>query len=38
MIGDRYDLGHATGKEARVAFAITDQGFAKKLSSLLNEK
>jgi ribosomal protein L7Ae-like RNA K-turn-binding protein len=34
---DRYDLGHATGKEARVALAITDSGFAKKLSSLLNE-
>lgn len=35
--GDRYDLGHATGKEARVALAITDAGFAKKLSGLLNE-
>ncbi|CEA04542.1 50S ribosomal protein L7 [Lysinibacillus sp. BF-4] len=38
VFGDRYDLGHATGKEARVALAITDKGFAKKLSSLLNEK
>ncbi|GLC87359.1 YlxQ family RNA-binding protein [Lysinibacillus piscis] len=38
VIGDRYDLGHATGKEARVALAITDKGFASKLSSLLNEK
>lgn len=36
--GNRYDLGHATGKEARVALAITDKGFAKKMSSLLNEK
>ena len=38
VLGDRYDLGHATGKEARVALAITDNGFAKKISSLLNEK
>ncbi|MGM9948752.1 MAG: YlxQ family RNA-binding protein [Lysinibacillus sp.] len=38
VFGDRYDLGHATGKEARVALAITDSGFAKKMSSLLNEK
>lgn len=35
--GDRYDLGHATGKEARVAVAVTDNGFATKLSGLLNE-
>lgn len=34
---DRYMLGHATGKEARVALAINDAGFAKKLSGLLNE-
>lgn len=38
VFGDRYDLGHATGKEARVALAITDKGFANKLSNLLNEK
>lgn len=38
VFGDRYDLGHATGKEARVALAITDKGFASKLSDLLNEK
>lgn len=38
VFGDRYDLGHATGKEARVALAITDRGFASKLSNLLNEK
>lgn len=38
VLGNRYDLGHATGKEARVALAITDSGFAKKMSSLLNEK
>lgn len=38
VFGDRYCLGHATGKEARVAIAIVDSGFAKKMSSLLNEK
>ena len=38
VFGDRYDLGHATGKEHRVALAISDSGFAKKMSSLLNEK
>ena len=37
VFGDRYDLGHATGKEARVSLAINDAGFAKKMSSLLNE-
>lgn len=37
VFGDRHDLGHATGKEARVAIAIMDDGFAKKLSGLLNE-
>lgn len=38
VCGDRYDLGHATGKETRVSLAIMDAGFAKKLSILLNEK
>jgi len=38
VFGDRYDLGHATGKETRVSLAIMDAGFAKKLSILLNEK
>lgn len=37
VFGDRYDLGHATGKETRVSLAIMDAGFAKKLSILLNE-
>ncbi|RUL55764.1 MULTISPECIES: YlxQ family RNA-binding protein [Lysinibacillus] len=37
VFGDRYQLGHAIGKEARVVIAITDSGFAKKMSSLLNE-
>ena len=35
--GSREDLGHAIGKESRVTLAITDAGFAKKLSELLNE-
>lgn len=38
LFGDRYQLGHAIGKESRVVIAITDSGFAKKMSSLLNEK
>lgn len=37
VFGDRYQLGNAIGKEARVALAIVDSGFAKKMSSLLNE-
>jgi len=37
VFGDRYQLGTAIGKEARVAIAIVDSGFAKKMSSLLNE-
>jgi ribosomal protein L7Ae-like RNA K-turn-binding protein len=37
FFGNRYELGHATGKESRIALAITDGGFAKKMSSLLNE-
>ena len=35
IFGDRYTLGQATGKEARVTVAITDTGFAKKLKSLV---
>jgi len=37
VFGDRSDLGHATGKAARVVLAINDHGFAKKLIELLNE-
>ncbi|WP_019413993.1 YlxQ family RNA-binding protein [Paenisporosarcina sp. TG20] len=37
VFGDRSDLGHATGKAARVVLAITDEGFAKKITELLNE-
>ncbi|WP_342509543.1 YlxQ family RNA-binding protein [Sporosarcina sp. FSL K6-2383] len=35
--GSREDLGHAIGKESRVVLALTDAGFARKLSGLLNE-
>ncbi|MFJ7933181.1 YlxQ family RNA-binding protein [Sporosarcina sp. NPDC096371] len=35
--GNREDLGHAIGKESRVVLALTDAGFARKLSGLLNE-
>lgn len=37
VFGSREDLGHAIGKDSRVVLAITDAGFAKKLSELLNE-
>lgn len=37
VFGNREDLGHAIGKESRVVLAITDAGFAKKISELLNE-
>ena len=31
------ELGHAMGKEMRASLAITDSGFAKSLTKLLNE-
>jgi ribosomal protein L7Ae-like RNA K-turn-binding protein len=37
IFGSREDLGNAIGKESRVVLAITDAGFAGKLSELLNE-
>lgn len=37
VFGSREDLGHAIGKDSRVVLGITDAGFAKKLSELLNE-
>ena len=36
MIENRETLGHAIGKEARVVVAILDEGFAKKLMTLLD--
>ncbi|MBD7983570.1 YlxQ family RNA-binding protein [Sporosarcina sp. Sa2YVA2] len=35
--GSREALGHAIGKESRVVLALTDTGFAGKISGLLNE-
>ncbi|MGG0669059.1 YlxQ family RNA-binding protein [Sporosarcina koreensis] len=37
VFGSREALGHAIGKESRVVLALTDAGFAKKASGLLNE-
>ncbi|MFZ0370644.1 MAG: YlxQ family RNA-binding protein [Halobacillus sp.] len=37
MVDDRETLSHAIGKAGRVAIAVLDQGFAKKLQSLLDE-
>src|SRR5699024_444874 len=34
-VDDRYTLGNAISKGERVAIAIADQGFAKKIQSLL---
>lgn len=34
-LADRYKLGSAIGKEARVVIGIIDQGFAKKIQELL---
>lgn len=36
MTGDRYSLGNAIGKPARVAIAVLDEGFAKKLLTLFD--
>jgi ribosomal protein L7Ae-like RNA K-turn-binding protein len=36
IVEDRHILGQAIGKEARVVVAVLDNGFAKKLVSLLD--
>ncbi|WP_456275458.1 YlxQ family RNA-binding protein [Bacillus sp. AK128] len=36
-VDDRYELGQAIGKDARVVIGIQDAGFAKKLRTLLEE-
>ncbi|RHW36401.1 YlxQ family RNA-binding protein [Neobacillus notoginsengisoli] len=36
IVDNRYDLGSAIGKEARVVVAVLDEGFAKKLMTLLD--
>lgn len=38
LVEDRFLLGSAIGKEARVVVAVLDAGFAKKLLTLLGEK
>ncbi|PLT31587.1 YlxQ family RNA-binding protein [Peribacillus deserti] len=35
-VEDRYLLGQAIGKDARVTVAVLDEGFAKKLQTLLD--
>ncbi|WP_223700196.1 YlxQ family RNA-binding protein [Sutcliffiella deserti] len=35
-VADRFELGRAIGKDARVSIAILDDGFAKKLLTLLD--
>ena len=37
ICGTKEELGHAMGKELRASLAITDPGFAKSLTKLLNE-
>ena len=37
VVSNRYELGVAIGKEARVNIGITDQGFAKKLIAMVDE-
>lgn len=37
VVESREQLGHAIGKDARVVVAILEEGFAKKLSSMLEE-
>ncbi|WP_428908624.1 YlxQ family RNA-binding protein [Niallia sp. Krafla_26] len=36
IVENRYVLGHAIGKDARVVISILDSGFAKKMLSLLD--
>lgn len=37
VVSNRYELGVAIGKEARVNIGITDNGFAKKLITMIDE-
>lgn len=36
LVSDRYELGGAIGKDARVVVAVIDAGFAKRLMTLLD--
>ena len=38
VYGTKEELGHAMGKEMRASLAITDSGFAKSITKLLNER
>lgn len=35
-VPDRYTLGGAIGKDARVVVAVTDEGFARQLLTMLD--
>ncbi|HSH24024.1 MAG TPA: YlxQ family RNA-binding protein [Massilibacterium sp.] len=37
LVKDRYTLGQAIGKDARVVVAVTDDGFAKKLKEWVEQ-
>ena len=37
IFGTKDELGHSMGKEMRASLAVTDSGFAKSLTKLLNE-
>ncbi len=37
VVSDRHALGKSIGKEARVAVAITDQGFSRKMIEALDQ-
>lgn len=37
IVSNRFELGDSVGKEVRVNIGITDQGFAKKLISMIDE-
>lgn len=37
LVEDRYTLGQAIGKDARVVVAVTDDGFAKKLKEWVEQ-
>ena len=38
IVGDKYELGRAIGKEERSILAVTDSGFAKKIAELIDER
>ncbi len=38
VYGGKEELGHAMGKEMRASLAVTDEGFAKSLTKLLEQE